>query len=439
MTAIIIPFPGWGQLLAIYKFGHVLQNAGYKVLIATSEEYRQSITNNGFECVTYLLNTNAERPRGYINKLKLFYGRMKERDQLIDDMISKIIEESAPDIAFVDSGLSRIAFPFFKRKVKVMLFSTSLSGDQTMCNPPFSSHVIPSFSKSNAIYIDIIWKIWYLRKWFFFLKTEVLSLGHFDYYLNRICLKYKIDRKMLDKKRVWHIGFRHIPEIFFYASEFDFAPNTKANKFYIGPMMDLRRNEQDFNTDFNWDAITIREFVVCCSLGTQARYYNRNIDEFYKKVVEAFSNRSNCTLIMAVGKGSALYEMKLPDNVFIFDTIPQIEVLQKSHLLINHAGIGSVKECILLGVPMLAYPLDDRIDQNGTAARIQHFKIGLRGNCKTETAGRIAEKVDILLGNPEFKINVCKWKEIFESAERNNNIIHIIEKYRYAGRKETSA
>lgn len=439
MKVIIIPYPGWGQMLAVYKFGHLLQKSGYTVTIAAGDQYRQSITDNGFSCIVYSLGADMNPPTGFFRRIQFYYRRLKERDALVDSLVGNMVDQHMPGLAFVDSGLSRIAFPFFSRKVTVMLFSTSICGDQSRNNPPFSSPIIPRFTTLHAAYIHLVWLIWYTRKWLFYFRTELFSLGHFDHSLKRIARKYGFPAKLLDQDRIWHTGFKQVPEIFFYASPFDFAPNTKPHKYFLGPMMDLDRNEADFEGAFSWDAINLNRYVVCCSLGTQARYYSKEIDLFYIKVAEAFRGKTDRTLIMAVGKGSTLFDRKLPENVFIFESIPQIEVLKRSHLMINHAGIGSVKECILLGVPVLVYPLDKRIDQNGTAARVQHFKLGLRGNHKNETTTTIAQKIETILFNSDYALNVKKWKAIFENAEKDHDIVSIIEKYKYAGKRKVSA
>jgi hypothetical protein len=357
---------------------------------------------------------------------------LKQRDAFLKLLVEKMIKDFNPDTVFVESGLNRIVFPLMSRKLPVIMFSTSLSCDYEKNSPPFFSDIIPTFSFFNRLYIDLIWYKWYIDKWFFYFKTELWSLGHFDYRMSRICQAYGLSKNILDTKRVWHMGFKDIPEIYFYPAQFDFTPNTKKNKFYIGPWVDIERNEAKFNTGFDWGKIEVNEFLLCCCMGSQARFYDSNIDAFYKKIIEAVGQRDKYTLIMAVGDNSTIDIEKLPANVHVFNSIPQIEILKKANLMIHHGGMGSVRECVVLEVPMLVYPLDPLIDQHGSAARIEYFKLGLRGNHRRDCSSTILDKIDHILHNPFIKQNICEWSHIFKDVENNTKILPIMQHARHA-------
>jgi UDP:flavonoid glycosyltransferase YjiC (YdhE family) len=55
--------------------------------------------------------------------------------------------------------------------------------------------------------------------------------------------------------------------------------------------------------------------------------------------------------------------------------------------MITHGGLGSVKECIALGVPMNVYPLKD--DQQGNGARVVHHRLGRAGRVRDATVDSI--------------------------------------------------
>jgi zeaxanthin glucosyltransferase len=78
--------------------------------------------------------------------------------------------------------------------------------------------------------------------------------------------------------------------------------------------------------------------------------------EYYERVIEAFRRRPKCHLILSLGaKLDAASFDQAPENVHIFDYVPQLEVLRRADLMLTHGGIGAINECILFVVPMIAY------------------------------------------------------------------------------------
>jgi UDP:flavonoid glycosyltransferase YjiC (YdhE family) len=79
-----------------------------------------------------------------------------------------------------------------------------------------------------------------------------------------------------------------------------------------------------------------------------------------------------------------------PPHVGIVERAPQLEILRRASLMITHGGLGSVKECAALGVPMLVFPLKD--DQPGNAARVEARGLGrvLRGPVLDEVRDALA-------------------------------------------------
>lgn len=72
----------------------------------------------------------------------------------------------------------------------------------------------------------------------------------------------------------------------------------------------------------------------------------------------------------------------IPNNFYVYTSVPQLEVLQKSSLFITHGGMNSVNESIYYSVPMLVSPIGgdqltiaDRVEELGLGKRIEGNKI----------------------------------------------------------------
>jgi UDP:flavonoid glycosyltransferase YjiC (YdhE family) len=138
-----------------------------------------------------------------------------------------------------------------------------------------------------------------------------------------------------------------------------------------------------------------------------ARAYKRYLDV----VISAVGTRPDWQLIAACGPFAEAFDIrKLPENVQVFERVPQIEVLEKAALAITPAGAGTVRECASLGVPMLAFPM--WYDQYGNAARIQHAGMGLNGgNFAKLDEGKLLRLIDRILHDDAIESAVLAFRE----------------------------
>ena len=81
-------------------------------------------------------------------------------------------------------------------------------------------------------------------------------------------------------------------------------------------------------------------------------------------------------MILNTGKVDIQTLGKIPDNIYAYSFVPQIEVLQHADVFLTHCGMNSVNEAMALGVPMVAMPFIN--DQLSNAKRIVGLGIGKR-------------------------------------------------------------
>jgi len=214
-----------------------------------------------------------------------------------------------------------------------------------------------------------------------------------------------------------------IPELVLYPSAFelpDVGPNPLT--FYVGHEVDLDRIEDPFD----WSQLYPDRPLIYCSLGSQQDIKGEVSRRFIRTVIDAAVRRPNWQFVVSLGARLNAKEFgPAPPHVILGDWAPQLQMLSRANVMITHAGIGTVKECILNGVPMLALPL--MRDQFDCADRIVHHGLGVRGDVERIGPEELISALDQLIANESFRERVRVMRDEFERAEALNLSITIIE------------
>ena len=103
---------------------------------------------------------------------------------------------------------------------------------------------------------------------------------------------------------------------------------------------------------------------------------NNNL-ELFKNCIEAFKNLKEFQIILSIGKILNVKDLgELPENIFAFSYVPQLQVLKQTDIFITHGGISSINEAILLkNLPLIVIPQD--FDQFDNAKQIEKYGAGI--------------------------------------------------------------
>ncbi len=115
---------------------------------------------------------------------------------------------------------------------------------------------------------------------------------------------------------------------------------------------------------------------------------------FYKKCIRAFGGKE-VSVILNTGKVPPETLRKMPDNIYAYSYVPQLEVLRHADVFLTHCGMNSVNEAMSLGVPMVAMPFIN--DQLANAKRIVELNIGKRIRAFLSSGKRIYKSVCAVL------------------------------------------
>jgi hypothetical protein len=328
--------------------------------------------------------------------------------------LQQLVTDTKPDYLLIDSSQSTdlvALYPYLKaKKIRTGIFYAMLS---TICEPdipPLNSVALPG----NTSAIKKSHRLFYFQQ----LKRSILErIKYFGKSNNTIVSKQVLknqfpEKYLANKPALFSLGFRNIDQFILAPKEFEFQSVFRSrHQHYVGFMVDVQRSEkgdESFEHKFAdvQQKITDGKHLVYCSFGTVQYDDLKKIKSFLKKLLEIV-NDSNDILIVAGIAADILKDFShLPDNVLIFKSVPQFKVLSQASIFITHGGHNSIKESIYAGVPMLAYPIDPRTDQNGSAARIFYHSLGLRGDLSNDSSENIAKKIRTLITDHIYRKNI---------------------------------
>lgn len=218
---------------------------------------------------------------------------------------------------------------------------------------------------------------------------------------------------------------------------FDIFSNTeKLNIVFTSAYIQVNRDSFDTSYKFvgpiiyQRDSVTIpaevlgtKKPLIYIALGT---VYNDRA-EVYKQFIDAFGNKQY-QLIVGIGKYINRTDLgNIPDNVYIQEYIPQLEVLKKADVFISHGGMNSVNESLYFGVPMLFFPTIQ--EQQFNAARVEALGAGIYCRSKNISKEKLVSLVDTLLTDRSYKKNAEKIGKTLKNGGGAKMTIQLIEQY----------
>lgn len=439
-------FPQVSHHNATFSFAKQLQSNGHRVIYVGNKDMCGIVSSNGFEYYTLQNDIfpglqpikNADSLWFIVKNFKprLRFFKHLHRAFFKGEAFDEILVKLNPDLLLVDSPFVRHALILTKKKIRFAIIETMVSLHKEKSRPPLDSRIVPTdklFSKINTC----------LSWWRYFLSWRLRrltgSIMPSQLLIKKFCTANQINPATIDFNRYLHPGLNHVPELILSPYEFDFPYSKKANQFHIGPAFENERaNEiQDWKytqlienfAKIKSDDYPSSDLVVYCSFGSAPWRY-AGTKSLFKKLVAIFKEKVNWKLILSIGTEMDYKTFDpLPENILVFQIVPQIDVLKRVHLMITHGGMNSINECILAKIPMLVLPGVTYLDQVGNGARVQYHGLGLTGNLQRETRHQLLQKINHLLTTPSFAKNVKQMRNRIlqnKNFEKGSDVVKMI-------------
>ena len=149
-----------------------------------------------------------------------------------------------------------------------------------------------------------------------------------------------------------------MPELIQCPRDFDLPSEGREGEpevHYIEAAVDLSRRE---SLGFPWERIDPEKKLLYVSLGSQSLLAGREAAVgFLRAVAQGAASRPEWQLVLGTGGLAEAADLPLPPHAVALPWVPQIPLLERAALMVNHGGLGTVKECIFHDVPMVVFPI----------------------------------------------------------------------------------
>ncbi len=187
--------------------------------------------------------------------------------------------------------------------------------------------------------------------------------------------------------------------------EFDFPRKQLPASFhYLGPFY----GSTSPSVAFPFEQLNGKPLIYA-SLGTLQARNSRH----FHTIAEACAGL-DAQLLIATGGDSGDLPKSLPGEPLVVRYAPQLDILARSSLTITHAGLNTVMQSLLFGVPMIALPITH--DQPAIAARVARSGAGEAIPIRNLTASALRETILRVMQTATYRARARDLKDSIKVA-----------------------
>ncbi len=391
-----------GHVIPTFKIAANLRASGLKVAYMGIPDARKFIESNGFEAYPIL---EEFYPPGYVKQmreLKKIHSPVNNNKyylSIVNGSLDEVIYKTRPKIILSSMFIALESLLIhYKYKIPQIIYHTAL--------PYNPSRTLAELTIENCYqnFIDLSGET----------PTAVLS------FISKYNTGIKNLMEMTDPLKNMHQWMLCPPQLC------DQAQVIGARDQYIGPCI-RQSTPEEADATLKMAAQAGDKKIIFASMGTQMLAYQEKSIQFFFLMLQCMKHEAmtGYHLILSVGTQANLDALgSLPSNVSCFTWVSQIEILKKASLAITHGGLGSIKECLFYGVPMIVIPMGR--DQTDNARRVVKQNLGYTLEITTITPEVLASQIEDITNNPGLSQSVQAMKNIFHSAETQQKEISLV-------------
>jgi UDP:flavonoid glycosyltransferase YjiC (YdhE family) len=432
-TIAIAPYPETGHLNATLAIGKRLVRRGHRVVYVGPADARAPLEREGFPFVTLY---ESVLPEGWFDahraRLRSMRAIALQRGHLVWQQRSNralaegredgVIRSLGADLVLCDADQLGLRLRLASLGVPFMTVHCTLARDPERELPqPFFPLMFQTIPKTLPSRIK--WRVRLAA------HREIVSPAYARIVYGRPCgapcpAWGAMRRAFIASEGSIHPFAAAHPKLVLSGRAFD-LPRLRPDSptvCYAGPRVDLDRQEPPL--DLADDARPL----VFCSLGSQTYRLRARHVRFFELLVDVFRARADLRLLIATGQDFDPREIgEVPPNVTVRGFVPQLRAIRAASLVITHGGLNTVKECLVIGRPMIVFP--QQFDQPGNAMRVAHHGLGACASIGALDKARLAELIDQGLTNAQTHANVARMRALCESDEARDDAEAFIERY----------
>lgn len=343
---------------------------------------------------------------------RIVTGRMHAR--IAAGGLDAVLGEQRPDLVLVDTWAPSAAFAAHRLGIRVVMTSPTLPRAPDPLVPDPTQLLVPDRALVRAR-LRVAW----VRKR---MKRRITNLVREDhaggFRSHARAAQYPMHELDTSAGFPRLIAFR---ELVLCPREFDLPRERElSNIRYAESFVDLDRKEPHV-FDASWLEPGVP--LVYVSFGTLT-HRNHRIPRLLATVVRGLTrSRTKIQVVVSAAPRDTWALEGLPAHVRVMNAVPQLEVLRRSALMINHGGLNSIKECIETGVPMLVVPWAQPLN----AVRVAFHGLGRVLPPRLATTESVRRDVDELLSDDRARGRVRAMQARFRAATAAGIGVSVIE------------
>lgn len=426
-TIVFCVHPITGSINATLKLARQLTEAGHCIYYLGVPDCEEFVVSHGYNFISVFSDTF---PKGFfdenkdsenknfiqtlidirkiLKKIKNFILELKSGgDKQFIDAIYKI---QAKLIIVVATHYDSFIWALLSQKnnIKCIYLHDTLCQSYKTGFPPITTGIIPRNKKLTTLKIFIAWKLHFLRR---LIDNHILSMGvnlTSKRFIKKIAeeLNYRVEDVDLDTDML--APKLKLSELVLCPNEFEFPRKMNdPNRHYVEPSIDIDRLE----IDFPWARVNESLPLIYCALGSLNVLSSSKYEDFFYAVKNVAEKNAAYQWIVSTGAANFKINLsEMPRNLVIVKKAPQISILRKAFLMINHGGTNTIKECMYFGVPMIAFPVG--FDTYGNTARVVFHGLGIKGDIKKITPGYLDSLFLEITENDHYRIQAQAMKKV---------------------------
>jgi len=422
---VFLIFPEEGHLYGSFGLAQKLKLKNHHIIYIGYPDSEKLIISKGFDFISFsnAMNQEIESNNSIDKSQDLRFQQHKNKEfmtKLFTPEFDQILQDTTVDLLIIDSFFPYLALYAFQKKIKSILLSITLQ-ERDKRLPPLNTKIIPKQGYYSKLIIRLKWKFYlsnlYVRK--SFLRLLGIDVD-FTKLLEKLAKESNYPNQKANPCSTLMPGI-NMPELIICPTGFEFPRTIPPYLRYIEPCIPPK--EDIF---FPWEKIEPKKKLIFCSFGSQPTEYPLS-HRVYQTIIDTIGKRSDLQLVVSVGKKFRIDNFSNPyPNVLLVNWAPYQDLLQEAAIMINHGGLGAIKQCIFYQVPMVVVPFGR--DQFGNSARVAFHGIGLVENRKKLTEATLNNLIDNINSNNEYRQRIKAIGEKFQQLERSSPGVRLIER-----------
>jgi MGT family glycosyltransferase len=430
--------PEHGHLNPSFPLARALKERGHEVIYTSIlPELDRAIEARGFRCAPLYTDAGSRGDAGDFSPLSWTFDAaqrfLRVMVRRMDDFLSGAVEARVaaidPAIVLADVIEPPVALVAHRLGIPCLRLSTSLSQRLTEL-PPLTSALAP-----DSPFLELEAARWAASC----LRLDGQVGASTAYRFDLLAAKFGYPVEHISFQSVFVPDLTLYPEVLLCASALDFPQEGAARSTYVACPVELDRPEEVPRA--------LEELcdgqgpLLYASLGSRAARYP-GAGRFFEAMMDVLRARPSWRAVVATGDQSIDREVLAgcPGNVFVLREAPQLWLLRRAALFVTHAGLGSVREAVALGVPMIAVP--QQFDQPGNAARVAHHGLGVYLGMEAAGAEGLSRAIEEVMGDrARYKARLEAMGEACQKEEGRSGVelVERIAAGRAAGRLQSSS